>query len=314
LKIALALVVALVAGCDDGGESAALEGGGDAANQTDAGLGGADAEAADVAAPEPDAATVVAPAEVMAYSGGACPTFAGGENAVSSAGVERSFRLYLPAEPTGAPILFLWHPLGGNAQWMARFMDAEEAAVEHEMIIAVPDSREGILTEWGYLGDATPDLTLFDDLLSCLSVQYQADLTRVYTSGFSAGALWSSYLVVNRAEHLAAAVILSGGVGMFFEYETPRYRLPVLLAWGGPRDVFNNGLVRFNELSAAFRDALVADDHFVVSCVHNGGHTPPAGVASWGYNFFNVHRVRDGQSPLVTGLGFFFPEICEISE
>jgi poly(3-hydroxybutyrate) depolymerase len=130
--------------------------------------------------------------------------------------------------------------------------------VDHDFIIATPDSLR-LTAEWGYLGDAAPDLALFDDLLSCLSEQFQADTTRVYTTGFSAGALWTSYLVVNRAEYLTAAVILSGGVGMFFQYQTPAYRLPVLLAWGGPRDTFNGGLVRFNELTEAFRDALVAD-------------------------------------------------------
>jgi hypothetical protein len=51
-----------------------------------------------------------------------------------------------------------------------------------------------------------------------------------------------------------------------------------------------------------------------VTCEHTGGHTPPRGVSDWGYNFFKVNRDRDGESPLSTGLGFFFPEICTIAE
>ncbi len=294
-------------------------GGADPASSADAEAQTADASIPDAADPdatpaEPDAAApavTVTPTAPEAYAG-TCPVFEPGRNTIPSYGKDRSFLLFEPEEPEGAPVLFLWHPLGGNAQWMANAMEAQQASERHGMIIAVPNSQGGLPTEWGYLGDAQPDLAVFDDLLFCLLEQYAADSSRVYIAGFSAGALWSSYLVVHRAEYLAAAVILSGGVGMFFEYETPAFNLPVLLAWGGPRDTFQ-GFVHFDQLSMTFRDALVADGHFVVECVHNGGHVPPPGVTGWGYNFATVHQERTGASPLSTGLDFFFPEICSIA-
>ena len=36
---------------------------------------------------------------------------------------------------------------------------------------------------------------------------------RIYTTGFSAGGLWSTWLVMHRSHRIAAAAVFSGGVG-----------------------------------------------------------------------------------------------------
>jgi hypothetical protein len=119
-------------------------------------------------------------------------------------------------------------------------------------------------------------------------------------------------LVVHRAEYLTAAVILSGGVGVFSRYQTPAYRLPVLLAWGGPTDQYG-GVINFQETTYAFRDALRADEHTVVMCGHDGGHVPPPAVAGWGYDFLDAHTVRNGESP-VNPETWTLPAICSLAE
>ncbi|MCA9527247.1 MAG: hypothetical protein KC549_13235, partial [Myxococcales bacterium] len=243
------------------------------------------------------------------YTGGECPTFEAGRNTFAAGGRERTFNLYLPDAPEGAPLLFMWHPLGSNAGQIASFLRAADAARTHGLVIAVPESLR-TQTEWGYVGVAADDLALFDDLYACLTAQFGLDRTRTYTTGFSAGALWSSYLVVHRAEYLTAALILSGGTNAFLPYRTPAYRLPVLLAWGGPTDQYG-GVVNFQETTLQMRDRLRADGHVVVTCEHTGGHVPPPGVATWGYEFLMLHQIRDASSPLTaTGLGPAYPEGC----
>ena len=320
-------MLALLVGCDDGGEagSPALEVGdaqrqeADAASAADAGADRLDAaQVADFSVDSalPDMAVDAAqaatpPAEPRAYSGGTCPEFAAGRNTFTAGDEERTFDLFLPPDPTGRPLLFMWHPLGSNARQIATFLGAARAAEEHGFVIAVPESLR-TQTEWGYFGSPTDDLALFDDLYSCLTSQYGLDRTRTYTIGFSAGALWSSYLVVHRAEYLTAAVILSGGVGVFSRYQTPAYRLPVLLAWGGPTDQYG-GVINFQETTYAFRDALRADEHTVVMCGHDGGHVPPPAVAGWGYDFLDAHTVRNGESP-VNPETWTLPAICSLAE
>lgn len=335
--VLLPCLLACLLGCDDGGTGGTgalqLTDGGKLDGALQADVGGArrdatspdatspdavapeseapDAAAPDAAAPDAAAAEVVAPADAKAYSGGVCPPLMAGRNSFTAGGKERTVDLYLPPSPEGAPLLFMWHPLGSNARQIGSFLGASAAARDHGFVIAVPESLR-TQTEWGYFGDASDDLALFDDLYACLTSQYGLDRTRTYTTGFSAGALWSSYLVTHRAEYLTAALIMSGGVNQLLRYQTPAYRLPVLLAWGGPTDQYG-GVINFQESTYLFRDDLRADGHVVVTCEHTGGHVPPPGVTDWGYRFLELHQIRNGQSAVTTdGLGPEYPETCVV--
>lgn len=229
-------------------------------------------------------------AALPTYSGEACPTFESGRNAFMAGTKMRDFNLFLPPEPDGKPLLLIWHPLGSNAGQIGRYFDAQGIAAERDWIVAVPESLR-TQTEWGYFGSSVDDLALFDDLLACLGAQYAFDPQRVYTTGFSAGALWSSYLIMHRAQHLNAALVLSGGVSEFTPYRTPEHALPVLLAWGGPTDQYG-GIINFQETTFEFRDRLREGGHPVVTCEHAGGHVPPPGVTGWGIDFLAGHVER----------------------
>lgn len=300
-------VIALVA-CDDGGNDPAAQVQlVDAAIAADAALAedrGAAMDAAMDAALAPDAALDAAvsvdaapmraepvpAAPIPAYSGGACPILEAGRNAFEVAGLERTVDVFLPPAPEGAPLLFLWHPLGSNASQIGRFFGASDIAAEQGWIVVVPESRR-LQTEWAFVGDPAADLAVFDDLLACLDAQFGVDAQRVYTSGFSAGALWSSYLIMHRGEHLAAALVLSGGVTAFTPHRSSPFALPVLLTWGGPNDQYG-GVINFQETTGIFRDRLREDGHPVVTCEHVGGHVPPPGVADWGIAWLAGHTER----------------------
>ena len=162
------------------------------------------------------------------YTGGVCPDFSGDEVTFESLGVERTVLMLWPDEPLGAPVVFAWHWLGGSAQQAISGLELSKLT-DQGYIVVVPTAQEGNLLEWGYFQDADDsfDLALFDDVLSCVDEQYEIDRKRVYSTGFSAGALFTTRLGMKRSQYLAAIAPLSGGTEPFQPYITPERALPV---------------------------------------------------------------------------------------
>jgi len=256
------------------------------------------------------------------YSGGTCPKLTLGKNTMTIDGRPRSFQLYLPPHTKGSPVVFIWHGNGDSGKGLAGFFGADGAAKEHSAILVGPNSccLDGqndccdytMTWNMGTYSKVEADLAVFDDILTCLEEQYDIDNKRVYTTGFSAGSLWSTYLVVNRAEYLASAVIFSGGTGLVVEYQTPANAIPVLLSWGGEADVYMN-MVNFNDMMGQFSDSLQEDGHYVVECDHGLGHTIPFNASAWVYEFLMAHQWGTTTSPFAqTGLTETFPDYCVV--
>jgi len=286
-----------------------------------------DLRTADIAPPPEEIAAdvpiVPQPAAPKKYSGGACPTLVGGKNTLKMGGLMRSVELFLPPHPApGASVVFVWHGNGDTPKNIAMFFGADTLTKENNLIMVSPysccDENHtdccDMTTTWnfGKYSKNDKDLAVFDDVLSCLEQQGDIDNTRVYTIGFSAGALWSTYLVLHRAEYLAAAGVFSGGTGMVIPYSKPGYPVPALLAWGGTKDTYMN-MIMFDTMMNEFSDKLAADGHFVIECNHGLGHTVPYGVTPWLSKFLLAHAWKDGSSPFAqTGLGDDFPDYCLI--
>jgi poly(3-hydroxybutyrate) depolymerase len=241
-----------------------------------------EADSGDEAMPEP--APVAGPSE------GTCPALAsGGVLQFASAGVERTIHVFLPdGGAEGAPLLFVWYPLGWSAGQFASAIDAASLARELDMVVVLPEETEGNLFAWEFLVHPSPhDLTLFEDVRSCASEQLAVDLHRVYTTGMSAGGLFSTYLTMHRSDALAASLIFSGGTEPVVEYEAPEEDIPVLLFHGGASDTFAAGpiTVDFYDTTQSAAADLAEDGSLVIVCAHSGGHTlPPSGfgtVATW---------------------------------
>lgn len=242
--------------------------------------GGADSGQPDVPQPSP----VEAPSE------GVCPTLAaGGVLTFASAGVERTIHVFLPDGSTeGAPLLYVWYPLGWTAGQFASAIDADALARDLGMVVVLPEEADGNLFAWEFLvHPSLHDLDLFEDVRSCASEQLAIDLRRVYTTGMSAGGLYSTYLTLHRADALAASLIFSGGTDPVVDYTSPDQDIPVLMFHGGATDTFAAGPITVDFFAATMAAAgdLAEDGSLVVVCGHNGGHTlPPSGfetVASW---------------------------------
>ena len=286
---------------DDGGSSQA-----DTSQGQDATSSSTDAGAADTSAAGPQ------PPKPFKYTGGDCPKLIAGANKIFSWDGDRGVDIFVPKSGKDPGLLFAWHGLGDSKEKFGKAMNAQGIADLLNVIVAVPQSQ-GSVTGWGWTSDTTAlrDSTLFDDLLTCIDQQWDIDNHRVFTTGFSAGGLWSSYLVCKRSTFLAAALIWSGGTGpKAYEYKKPKRQIPVLLAWGGKEDF---AFLNFDDTAKDMSKRLRDDGHVVITCDHGGKHTIPFGGLNWGLKFLNAHRWDTlTKSPFVgTDLGDF-PKYCTL--
>ncbi len=316
--LVVALVVALalaLSGCDDGTDADG-SGGDDNAAVGDSSSADAAAAAADASADDAAAGADASPPSyepTKAYTGGDCPNLMAGENKLWSWEGNRKVLIYLPHEPKGAPLLFLWHGLGDTPENFAAAFNAAGIANKYNTIVAVPGSN-GKFPGWGFSSKtaALPDGALFDDILTCLDDQYDVDNRRVYSMGFSAGGLWTTWLQMHRSKWLAAVLAFSGGTGEFMNvYETPASYVPTLLTSGGVDD--NVAGVAFAETSLDFATHLLADGQYVIHCDHGLGHTVPWGADKWAVPFLFAHEWGVIPSPyLANAKDAGFPDYCVI--
>ncbi len=316
---------------------------------SDAGVAEPDSGAApDAAAPVDSGApidagmTLTDPPPLKPYSGGTCPTITGGptdgtsnNTGFMSAGDSRDFKLLVPMsyDPSHPwPLVFAWHWLNASAGSFVRDGELESAINEMGMLVVLPEKLKkangdkAYLFDWPFVetNNAEKELTMFDDLLTCISQQYSIDARRVYGIGVSAGALWLTYLLsTERVNSLAAVESLSGGLGQVagvwqIQYTPQPNKFPAVVLWGGPRDWLG---VNFAQASQDLRDALIADDHFVVVCTHDQGHavppiTAPPGSSTrfWSlWRFMLDHPYGTNPSPYeASGLPTGFPDFCSI--
>lgn len=246
----------------------------------------------------------------LSYSGGACPTLTEGVNEAFVSGADsRTFRVLLPEEPQGAGVIFAWHWLGGSARDIERYMGLDAWADDLGFIVISPDASGDQDYEWDFTEgpDGNPDALFFDDLVACSEATWGADLGRLYAMGMSAGGLWTTWLTIYRADVLAATAPLSGGTSY---YVSPAAPIPVLLTWGGPTDTY--GGYSFETASETMSAGLRADGHFVVECVHDGGHTIPPEATDYVGRFFADHPGGVSPEPYLGGLPTDFPDWCRI--
>ncbi len=283
------------------------------------------------------------------YSAGTCPTFpatwdAAGPNheiTFTSSGKQRTFMLVLPDNMQPGekyPILFLWHWLGGSAKSFYDKGDVQNAANAQRFIAVLPESEGAYIfgisaadMKWPYDVTQTParvneELTFFDDMLSCVSQQYNVNKNCVSSIGVSAGALWTDQLIGRRSEYLSSFESLSGGVGTpggtgaitikpWTEWKHP---IPGIVLWGGPSD--QCVLQQFAGLSHNLETALIKDGTFFAECIHNCGHAeppfnPPSGYTTyaglWQFVLDHPYWLPKGYSPYVAnGLPVSDPPWC----
>lgn len=254
-------------------------------------------------------------APLAAVSGGACPTIdGGGDVELVSNELDRTVKLIVPeGGAEGKAVVFVWYPLGGSASYMVNALSLREYADTVDAVVVVPTASGELPYEWAFTAsaDGNDDLVLFDDVRTCLYEQLAVDLGRISAIGFSAGALFTTYLGIHRGDVLSTLLTFSGGTGTGVTYASPAGPFPALLLFGGDTDLYGGGVVDFQETTNNFATDLTADDHYVVTCNHEGGHTiPPEGRDLM--DLWLTAHTFGASSPFVDGDLSAFPDYCSV--
>ena len=129
---------------------------------------------------------------------------------IKSAGLDRTYLLYVPktVDPaTPTPLVISMH---GFASWPANQMSVSQwnkLADQHGFIVVYP-SGTGFPKRWNTSGrtgeDAADDVAFLSDLIDTLSQQFTIDPARIYANGLSNGAGMANLLACELSDRIAA--------------------------------------------------------------------------------------------------------------
>lgn len=128
-------------------------------------------------------------------------------------GAERTYTLYVPTYHTNQdsfPLLFALHGLTQTGNEMMQFSNFNALAQQDSFLVVYPD---GLNFTWnvGFAGGAnTNDVGFLSALIDTLHSQYNIDLNRVYSNGFSNGGFMSYRLACELNNRIAAIASVAG--------------------------------------------------------------------------------------------------------
>ncbi len=138
------------------------------------------------------------------------------ELVLDAGGAEHDVRVYVPTTYDGRselPLVLNFHGFASNGQQQAAVTGYEDLAEEEGFIVAHPtavpaSTDESSRNSWE-LADiddpAKDDLAFTNELLDLLIDEYCVDETHVYATGMSGGGLFTSRLVCDLSDRIAAA-------------------------------------------------------------------------------------------------------------
>ena len=244
----------------------------------------------------------------------ACEAIGGGLTTdFLSAGVERTFDLVVPSNyspDSSWPLLFAYHGINSNIAAMLDWSELRSFADTHNVLIVAPQALDlagAVVFDSFSDPQNNRDLMLFDDMVTCISESYSVDPERVWVTGMSAGGLMTGMLIARRNDVIASAAPFSGGIGV--EYVSASRQMPVLVSWGGEWDeAFGQN---FHTMANNMIQTLQENDHFVVACDHNQGHSLAKEYWYWALQFLADHP-RDLDRQPYASLPEVFPAYCAI--
>lgn len=258
-----------------------------------------------------------------------CSPIVEGKSTVSVNGKNRTFFVQLPNDTSKMALLFLWHGWNQDPQKFAneivydvpsgKWVRFDPNGFKMPLMIVTP-ADTGLLPPFGLDWDivnGAKDFPYFEAMLQCINAQYSIEKKRVYSFGFSAGAVFTN-LLASQYPHLFAATIAESGMwyndkpeqadvqfGFIMSWKWPNLnssdRGNVLLTHGGDG---SNGSGRdfatVADLESANKKAvpfLTSNGRTVVECSHTFGHTlDPDLTQSMYYDYMWSHSL--GGSPL----------------
>lgn len=148
---------------------------------------------------------------------GACTVSVGAgasERQLVSGGIERSYRLFVPAGHDGRtrlPLVLDMHGSGGTAERQAATSRFEELAAREGFLVATLQAASQD-RRWNVpvTADRPDDVRYVSDVIDDVASRACADETRVYATGFSGGARMSSLLACRLNDRIAAIAPMAG--------------------------------------------------------------------------------------------------------
>jgi polyhydroxybutyrate depolymerase len=162
-------------------------------------------------------------------------------------GQQRQAIVFAPAPTTSKvkhPLVFGFHGHGGNMQGISQLMHIQtlwpEAIVVYPqgLISPRPIDPPGNSSGWQYEANQTRgnvgnrDLDFFDAMVANLKEKFSVDDKRIYTTGFSAGGMFSYLLWAERGKTIAAIGEVAGRLWDTEHLTEPR----AILAIAGQKD------------------------------------------------------------------------------
>ncbi|QYZ71266.1 alpha/beta hydrolase family esterase [Neotabrizicola shimadae] len=148
----------------------------------------------------------------------------------------RSYRIDLPKDPAGAPLIVVLHGGGGSPDQIARNTGISAAALPEGYAVAYPRGT-GNLPTWngGYCCGAAArkgvdDLAFLDAVVDDAVARFGLDGSRIYAAGMSNGAIMAETWAAARPDRLTAVVAVAGT--MDAAHVPVRGRVPLLLIHG----------------------------------------------------------------------------------
>ncbi len=231
-------------------------------------------------------------------------------------GVPRTALVFAPPPTTSAvlhPLIFAFHGHGGNSQAAAMGMHFQtlwpEAIVVYPQGLKTPSivdpsgNYPGWQVELGQANLGDRDLKFFDAMLAGLKEKFSVDETRVYSTGFSNGAVFSYLLWAERGKTLAALGICAGRLATSEHLALPRAvvviagRADPIVPFAMQQQAIETGR-QVDQATGSGQQCGPMCELYpsplqtpVVTWIHPGGHVYPPWAPAAFVEFFKKHKL-----------------------
>ena len=172
----------------------------------------------------PAVTTTVASTAPATQPSPAAVVLPGYESITTADGRVRSYLVSDLSNGEPAPLLFVLHGFGGNAQAMSSFTNIENSLDEYDLdaVVVYPSgtgAEQGLPQSWN-AGTCCPfatfelvdDVAFFDELIASLISQYDIDTDRVWVVGHSNGGMMAYRLACELSTRVTAIGVAAGAL------------------------------------------------------------------------------------------------------
>ena len=219
---------------------------------------------------EPTTTSTTEPATTPTALASSCPGLEPGASTItlSSGGNSYETRIYIPAgfeagQPT--PVVLNFHGLGSTGIQQVALTEYEALAKSEGFIVVHPTGLDipGRGASWELDQTDIPDrddLTYANELIDLMIEEYCGDTNRIYSTGMSNGGFFTSRLVCELADRIAAASSIAGV--SHFEDCDPSRDVPFLAFHGTSDKVvpFSGGTSTLGEGVDGFFDQVMPEE------------------------------------------------------